>query len=70
MTAHTHGRGEVQRPECERAHSFAVMVCDSPGCRLHIISFRKDDSPICETVLGEDAVHALLELVEEEGLDI
>jgi len=26
----------IDRPDCEKAYSFEIAVCDDPGCGLHL----------------------------------
>jgi hypothetical protein len=61
---------EVKRPDCERAHSFEAGTCREPGCGLHLIAIRANNTPICEIVIGRGAIHGLLQLIHNEGLDL
>ena len=66
----THLGQHVDRPDCEKAHSFQAGVCNDPGCGLHLIALRRDDSPICEIIIGRVAMRGLLELIHDQGLDL
>jgi hypothetical protein len=61
---------EVTRPNCEQAHAFQAATCLDPGCGLHLIAYRANNKPICEIVLGREAIHGLLRLIHEQGLDL
>ena len=63
-------RKVIDRPDCERAHGFEMGVCGEPGCGLHIIPYRRDDTPICEIVIGRDQVRDVLALIHDQGLDL
>jgi len=65
-----HERNHIKRPDCERAHAFLAGTCRDPGCGLHLIAMRRDDTPICEVVIGREAIHGLLQLIHDEGLDL
>ena len=60
----------INRPDCEQAHSFGTTTCDDPDCGLHLIAYRRDDTPICEMVIGRKALHELLTIIHEQGLDL
>ena len=60
----------INRPDCERAASFQMGTCGDPGCGLHIIPMRKDDTPICEIVIGREEIHGLLRMIHDQGLDL
>jgi hypothetical protein len=59
-----------KRPDCERAHAFTAGLCGDPNCGLHIIGLRVNDQPICEIVIGSDALHGLLAYIHDNGLDL
>jgi hypothetical protein len=61
---------EIPRPKCERAHSFIAGFCGAPGCGLHVIAERQNSQPICEIIIGREAVRDLLALIHDEGLDL
>jgi hypothetical protein len=61
---------EIDRPICERAFSFQAGVCGDPGCGLHVIAERRDRQPICEIIIGREAVRDLLQIIHDEGLDL
>ena len=63
-------RHMIKRPNCERAHSFSAGVCGDDGCGLHVIAYRADDTAICETIMGREALRELLDLIHDEGLDL
>jgi hypothetical protein len=63
-------RKAIDRPHCERAYAFESGVCGEPGCGLHVIPFRRDDTPICEIVIGRELLRELLTLIHDEGLDL
>lgn len=63
-------RHAVNRPDCEKAHSVSAALCEDPGCGLHLIAWRSNDQPICEIVMGRNAVRELLDLIHEHGLDL
>jgi len=58
------------RPDCERAYAFVTNICTDPGCGLHITALRRDDKPICEMIIGRQALHELLKVIHELGLDL
>jgi len=60
----------ANRPDCEKAHSVSAAVCDDPGCGLHLIAWRSNDQPICEVVMGREAVRGLLAMIHDLGLDL
>jgi hypothetical protein len=60
----------VTRPDCEKAHAFRTYLCEDPGCGLHIVPLRRDETPICEMVVGRVALRGLLTLIHENGLDL
>jgi hypothetical protein len=60
----------IPRPDCERAHSFQVTFCGDPGCGMHLIAYRANDTPICEIIIGREATHGLLQIIHDEGLDL
>ena len=61
---------EINRPDCERAHSFQAGTCRDPGCGLHVIAYRANDTPICEIIIGRAAMRDLVRLIHDEGLDL
>lgn len=66
----TERREMIRRPKCEQAHSYHAGVCADPGCGLHIIPFRVNGEPICEVIVGREALRELLALIHDEGLDL
>lgn len=61
----------IERPDCEKAHAFSAGVCTNQGCGgLHLVAYRHDDKPICEIVIGRQAVRELLAVIHDEGLDL
>jgi hypothetical protein len=60
----------IDRPDCEKAHAFQATTCNDPGCGLHLIAERRDGSSICEIVIGRKALHELLALIHDHGLDL
>jgi hypothetical protein len=63
-------RYSIERPDCERAHSFEMGRCGDPTCGLHLIPRRRDNSPICEVVIGRSQMRDMLALIHDEGLDL
>ncbi len=63
-------RKHIDRPNCERAYAFETGVCGDPHCGLHVIPIRRDDTPICEIVIGREQLRNLLALIHAEGLDL
>ena len=60
----------TNRQKCESAHSFETTTCNDPGCGLHLLAFRSDGSPICEIVIGREAVGEMLRFIHDRGLDL
>lgn len=60
----------IDRPDCEVAHGFTAAICGDPKCGLHLIPVRRDDSPICEMIIGRRQLLTLLDYVHERGLDL
>jgi hypothetical protein len=60
----------IARPDCEKASAFEAVPCTDPNCGLHLIALRRDDTPICEIVVSREALHGLLEIIHDEGLDL
>jgi hypothetical protein len=60
----------IERPGCEQAHSFQTATCGDPNCGLHMVAFRRDDTPICEIVIGRESIRGLIRLIHDEGLDL
>ena len=63
-------RHPLKRPDCERAHAFSAGTCSDKNCGLHIIPERANGTAICEIVIGRDALHGLLRIIHDEGLDL
>lgn len=60
----------TNRPDCEQAHSFQTATCGDPGCGLHLVAYRRNETPICEIVIGRKALHGMLQLIHDQGLDL
>lgn len=60
----------VDRPDCEKAHSFETASCGDPECGLHIIPKRRSGKPICEIVIGRGQLREVLAMIHDLGLDL
>jgi hypothetical protein len=60
----------IDRPDCERAHSFTAGVCGDPTCGLHLLPLRENGKPICEVVIGRDQLQDILTYIHANGLDL
>jgi hypothetical protein len=60
----------IKRPDCELAHSFQTATCGDPDCGLHLVAYRRNETPICEIVIGRDSLRGLLRHIHDEGLDL
>jgi hypothetical protein len=63
-------RMRIDRPDCEKAHSFETCVCGDPECGLHVIPMRRNGTPICEVVIGREQLRGVLAYIHENGLDL
>jgi hypothetical protein len=59
----------IDQPDCEKAFSFQTGQCGDPNCGLHLVAYRRNETPICEIVVGRDQVLALLAYIHDRGLD-
>jgi hypothetical protein len=57
----------IDRPDCERAEA---AICGYPKCGLHLMAYRRDETPICEIVMGPEQVRRLLTFIHDAGLDL
>lgn len=62
--------GRVDRPDCELAASFTTSVCGDPECGVHLVAKRRDETPICEVVIGRPQLRKLVGFIREHGLDL
>lgn len=55
----------INRPDVEKAHHFESGICEDPKCGLHIIPKRKDGTPICEMIVSQEGMHAMMEHIKD-----
>jgi len=53
------------RPDVEKAHYFEIGFCEVTTCGLHLIPFRRDDTPICEVVMSEAATREMIKACQD-----
>ncbi len=62
----------VPRPKCPQAYAVSTYICPDPDCGLHLVAWAdaSEQHPICEMVIGREALLGILDMIHENGLDL